>query len=64
MKKAPRHLFYLKFYCGHLPGFQGDTKGLDDLPSKGMLPGYVPNSSASFLKSLGNFTPNKTATSR
>ncbi|XP_042947392.1 uncharacterized protein LOC122280518 isoform X1 [Carya illinoinensis] len=42
---------------------KGDTKGLDDLPSKGMLPGYVPNSSASFLKSLGNFTPNKTATS-
>lgn len=48
---------------GRLPGFQGDTKGLDEMPSKSMHPGYLPNSSAPFDKSVGNYSPNKRASS-
>lgn len=39
---------------GRLPGFQGDAKGLDEMPSKSMHP---------FDKSTGNYALNKTASS-
>ncbi|KAB1201298.1 hypothetical protein CJ030_MR0G004418 [Morella rubra] len=48
---------------GRSPVFQGDTKGLEGLHSKSMLPGYAPNTSAHFDKAVGNYAPNKTATS-
>ena len=59
-----RNIFSYKVSQGCLPGFQGDTKGFDEIPSKSMLPGHVPNSSAPFDKSVGTYDPNKTATSR
>ncbi|XP_042954000.1 uncharacterized protein LOC122290409 isoform X1 [Carya illinoinensis] len=40
-----------------------DTKGLDEIPLKSMLPGYVPNSSGPYDNSVGNYASNKTATS-
>ncbi|XP_031258074.1 uncharacterized protein LOC116116103 [Pistacia vera] len=48
---------------GHLPGFQGDAKYLDEVPSKSMHPGYVPVTSSPFDKSVGNYAPNKNASS-
>ncbi|KAK9278620.1 hypothetical protein L1049_028193 [Liquidambar formosana] len=46
---------------GHLPDSQGDNKGLDEVPSRGILPGFVSNVSAPFDRSVGIYAPNKTA---
>uniref|UniRef100_A0A5B7A441 Uncharacterized protein n=1 Tax=Davidia involucrata TaxID=16924 RepID=A0A5B7A441_DAVIN len=48
---------------GHLHGLQVNTKGLDEVPSRGIHPGYVPNMSAPFDRSLGISAPNKAAQS-
>ncbi|XP_044484573.1 LOW QUALITY PROTEIN: uncharacterized protein LOC123210342 [Mangifera indica] len=45
---------------GHLSGFQGDTKYLDEVPSRSKQPGYVPVTSP-FDKSIGNYAPNNNA---
>ncbi|KAJ4713167.1 putative Dentin sialophosphoprotein-related [Melia azedarach] len=46
---------------GCLPGSQGDTKCLDEVPSKSVHPGYAPVASTPSDKSVGNYAPNKTA---
>ncbi|GAV85279.1 hypothetical protein CFOL_v3_28717 [Cephalotus follicularis] len=48
---------------GHSPGFQGETRGFDEVPSKSLHPGRVPGTSAPFDRSVGNYAPNKTAPS-
>ncbi|XP_044476428.1 uncharacterized protein LOC123203983 isoform X2 [Mangifera indica] len=48
---------------GHLPSFQGNTKYLDEAPSKSMHPGYVPVTSPLVDKSVGNYALNKNASS-
>ncbi|KAK0586343.1 hypothetical protein LWI29_005311 [Acer saccharum] len=47
----------------HLPGFQGDMKHMDGVPSKGMHPGSTPVTSAPYDRSVDNFAKNKTASS-
>lgn len=49
---------------GCLPGSQGDTKCLDEVPSKSVHPGYAPVASTPSDKSVGNYAPNKTASPR
>ncbi|KAA8541020.1 hypothetical protein F0562_024842 [Nyssa sinensis] len=46
---------------GHLPDLQGNTKGLDEAPSRGINSSYVPDMSAAFDRSLGFCAPNKAA---
>ncbi|KAA8542537.1 hypothetical protein F0562_023689 [Nyssa sinensis] len=48
---------------GHLRGLQVNTKGLDEVPSRGIHPGYVPNISGPFDRSLGISMPDKAAQS-
>ncbi|KAL5544589.1 hypothetical protein UlMin_008373 [Ulmus minor] len=48
---------------GHLLGGQGDSEGLDATPSKTMFPGFVPNASAPFDRSIDNYAPNKAPSS-
>lgn len=43
---------------------QGEIKGLDEITSKSMFPGFVPNTSAPFDRGIGNYIPNKAAPSR
>ncbi|KAL5751478.1 hypothetical protein ACOSP7_026081 [Xanthoceras sorbifolium] len=46
-----------------LPGFQGDTKYIDEVPSKGMHPGSIPVTSAPCDRSVDNYAKSKTASS-
>ncbi|KAI4343944.1 hypothetical protein L6164_011232 [Bauhinia variegata] len=55
---------YTELEKGNAPAFQSDSKSLDDNASKSILPGHVPKSLTSFDRCVGNFTPNKTASSR
>ncbi|KAL2482381.1 uncharacterized protein Fot_43825 [Forsythia ovata] len=43
---------------------QRDNKGLDEGPSRGSLPGYTPNISVPFNRSVDAYTPNKTSSSQ
>lgn len=40
---------------------QRDNKGLEEGPSRGSLPGYMPNISVPFNRSVDAYTPNKTS---
>ncbi|XP_015883312.3 uncharacterized protein LOC107419093 [Ziziphus jujuba] len=40
---------------------QGDIKGVDEITSKSMFSGFVPNTSAPFDRGIGNYTPNRAA---
>ncbi|XP_057951813.1 uncharacterized protein LOC131146309 isoform X2 [Malania oleifera] len=46
---------------GQLPDFQRDMKGLDEVPSRGILTGCAPNTSASFDRAVGIYTPSRIA---
>ncbi|XP_059642164.1 uncharacterized protein LOC132284110 [Cornus florida] len=48
---------------GHLSNLQGNTKGLDEVPSRGILPGSMRNMSAPFDSSVGTYAPDKTTQS-
>uniref|UniRef100_A0A5B7A2T5 Uncharacterized protein n=1 Tax=Davidia involucrata TaxID=16924 RepID=A0A5B7A2T5_DAVIN len=52
-----------KMEKGHSPDLQGNTKGLDEAPSRGIHSGYIPNMSAAFDRSPGIYAPNKAAQS-
>lgn len=45
---------------GHLCGFQGETKGLDEIPAKSIPPGSAPGLSTPFDRSVR--APSKTMT--
>lgn len=49
----------LEMEKGHLPGVQGDTKGLHATTSKNMFPGFSPVASAPFDRGMGNYAPNQ-----
>lgn len=44
---------------GRLLDSQGDSKALDEGPSRGIFPGYAPNRSAPFDRNVGSSAPNK-----
>ncbi|XP_010258089.1 PREDICTED: uncharacterized protein LOC104597970 isoform X1 [Nelumbo nucifera] len=46
---------------GQLPDFQGNIKRPDDVPSRGILPGYAANASSSFDRSTVFYAPNRNA---
>ncbi|CAI9754573.1 unnamed protein product [Fraxinus pennsylvanica] len=46
------------------PDLQRDNKGLEGGPSQGSLPGYTPNISVPFNRSVDSCTPNKTSSSQ
>ncbi|RVW58463.1 hypothetical protein CK203_105363 [Vitis vinifera] len=48
---------------GPSPEFQGDTRGVDEVPSRGIFPGSMPNMSAPPDRSVGIYIQNKTAQS-
>lgn len=54
-------LFYLQ---GQWADCEGDTKGLDEVPHRGILPGYKPSMSAPFDRSVGMIASNKASHSR
>lgn len=45
---------------GGFPGFQGETKGLDEITSKNILPGSAPSTSTSFDRAVYNYATSKT----
>ncbi|KAF8378805.1 hypothetical protein HHK36_030154 [Tetracentron sinense] len=45
----------------HLPDFQGNKKGSEEVPSRGILPAYESNISSSFDQSIGFYAPKRTA---
>ncbi|KAI4335919.1 hypothetical protein L6164_014515 [Bauhinia variegata] len=51
---------YTELEKGNAPAFQSDSKSLDDIASKSILPGHMPKTVTSF----GNYAPNKTASPR
>ncbi|KAJ9677564.1 hypothetical protein PVL29_022511 [Vitis rotundifolia] len=48
---------------GPSPEFQGDTRGVDEVPSRGIFPGSMPNMAAPSDRSVGSYIQNKTAQS-
>ncbi|KAJ4841422.1 hypothetical protein Tsubulata_009058 [Turnera subulata] len=48
---------------GRLTGFQGETKGSDEIPSRSMLEGNAPSTPAASDGAAGNYAPNKATAS-
>ncbi|XP_022886365.1 uncharacterized protein LOC111402360 isoform X2 [Olea europaea var. sylvestris] len=61
MSQQNVHLGESKFFNQGQSHLQRDNKGLEEGPSRGSLPGYMPNISVPFNRSVDAYTPNKTS---